>query len=491
MTVAPSRPATAPPGATPGTVRFGRRSTRGVILGLSGPRLVALAVALLIVVPAVYGAGIRGVLVTAPAWGLAVAAALVSVANRYAAEWVPVYGHWLLRRALHQNVYGVRVLTPRPAGTLALPGDAASLRLHHDQITGAAMIHDPYANTLTAIAKVRHPSFVLQSPSDQERRVAGWGRVLATACASGRIARVQVLERTLPDSGAGVRNHWAAHGISDDSWVARQYRQLLDHAAPATERHETTISISLDMSRARRAVRAEGGGVGGAAAVLRRELTTVVAALRAAEITVDGWVDPDDLSVMLRLAYDPAAAATLDRTGTGRSIATAGPVTVHEHIDHLRTDTGVHAVYWISEWPRSEVYPGFLSSILLAAGVRRATSIVAQPLTTAEAMRAVRKERVEYQTDAAHRARIGQITDAGAEQEWADVTQRERDLIAGHGDLRYAGFVVVTAPDVDALQAAKSAIEQAAVQAGCETRLLLGQQAQAFTAAALPLCRGI
>ena len=124
---------------------------------------------------------------------------------------------------------------------------------------------------------------------------------------------------------------------------------------------------------------------------------------------------------------------------------------VEEHSDHLVTDSGVHAVYWISEWPRSEVYPGFLSAILLSAGVRRATSIVAQPLTTAEAMRAVRKERVEYQTDAAHRARIGQLTDVAAEQEWADVTQRERDLIAGHGDLRYAGFVVVTARDLDTL----------------------------------------
>jgi hypothetical protein len=36
-----------------------------------------------------------------------------------------------------------------------------------------------------------------------------------------------------------------------------------------------------------------------------------------------------------------------------------------------------------------------------------------------------------------------------------------------------------------------SAIEQAAIQASCETRRLVGQQAQAFTAAALPLGRGI
>ena len=36
-----------------------------------------------------------------------------------------------------------------------------------------------------------------------------------------------------------------------------------------------------------------------------------------------------------------------------------------------------------------------------------------------------------------------------------------------------------------------AAIEQAAIQASCETRLLVGQQAQAFTAAALPLCRTV
>ena len=36
-----------------------------------------------------------------------------------------------------------------------------------------------------------------------------------------------------------------------------------------------------------------------------------------------------------------------------------------------------------------------------------------------------------------------------------------------------------------------AAIEQAAIQASCETRLLVGQQAAAFTAAALPLSRRV
>jgi hypothetical protein len=56
--------------------------------------------------------------------------------------------------------------------------------------------------------------------------------------------------------------------------------------------------------------------------------------------------------------------------------------------------------------------------------------------------------------------------------------------------LRYTGLIAVTAPTLDELDAAVAAIEQAAIQGSCETRRLVGQQAQAFVAAALPLCRG-
>ena len=132
------------------------------------------------------------------------------------------------------------------------------------------MIHDPVANTITAAAKVRHPSFYLLAATDQARRVAGWGRALATCCASGRISRVQVLERTMPDTGQGVRQYWAQHGQRDGGWAATQYETLIEHAAPTSERHETTISVSVDLTRTRRAVRAHGGGITGAAAVLRR-----------------------------------------------------------------------------------------------------------------------------------------------------------------------------------------------------------------------------
>ena len=43
----------------------------------------------------------------------------------------------------------------------------------------------------------------------------------------------------------------------------------------------------------------------------------------------------------------------------------------------------------------------------------------------------------------------------------------------------------------DELDAAVSQLQRAAAQSGCETRLLLGQQARSFTAAALPLARKV
>ncbi|MDJ1372416.1 hypothetical protein C7K25_13745, partial [Gulosibacter molinativorax] len=354
------------------------------------------------------------------------------------------------------------------------------------------MIHDPHNQTLTAIIAVSHPAFVLLDPSEQERRVATWGRVLATTCRSGRIARLQVCERTLPDGGSGLVEWWRSHGTDDGSWTSTVYRELIDRAGPAGERHATTISLALDLRAAARQVRTNGGGIKGAAAVLRQEMTTLVTALRAAELTVGAWLTPAEVAVILRSAYDPATAALLERHGDiGRSLATAGPVAVTESWDRLRSDSAHHAVLWISEWPRSQVYPGFLAPVLLSSGIQRSFSLVCTPIRSDQAARDIRKKKTELISDAAQRSKMGQIEDASQTAEYGDVLQQEADLTAGHGVLRYTGLISISAPTPEELDTAVAAIEQAAIQASCETRRLVGQQAQAFTVAALPLCRTV
>lgn len=473
-------------------MQFSRLTRRGILLGLSLPQLIVLGIALLTVVAALYTSGGMGLAWTAPVWATAALLAAIPAGGRKVIEWAPILTRWMFRTYLGQLVYRRKIIKPRPAGTLALPGDAASLREWEDPETGAAMIHDPHAQTLTVILGVSHPAFVLLDPGEQQRRVSGWGRVLAATCRSGRIARIQVTERTLPDSGTGLAEWWRQHGTDDGSWAATTYKELIDRAGPAGERHATTISLALDMKAAARQIRTAGGGVRGAAAVLRQEMTTLTAALRAAELTATGWLTPGEVAVVLRSAYDPAAGPALERHGAlGRDLATAGPVAVTETWDRLRSDSAHHAVLWITEWPRSQVYPGFLAPLVLSNGILRTLSLHYTPVRADQAARDLRKKKTELISDANQRHRIGQVEDATATAEYADVLQQEADLTAGHGVLRVSGLISITASTPEDLDAAVAAIEQAAIQASCETRKLVGQQAQAFTVAALPLCRAV
>jgi hypothetical protein len=230
----------------------------------------------------------------------------------------------------------------------------------------------------------------------------------------------------------------------------------------------------------------------GAAAVLAQEMNTITTALRSADLNPGRWLGPDQLAFMLRAAYDPAAATKLERhPELGRDLADAGPVAVRETWNQMRTDTACHAVLWISEWPRAQVFPGFLSPLLLSSGIRRTFSLMVTPMRADQAARDLRRKKTEHIADQAQRAKIGQIEDAATTAEYADVLKQEADLTSGHGVVRYTGLISVSAKTAEDLQAALAAIEQAAVQASCETRTLVGQQAQAFTAAALPLCREV
>ncbi|MDR1449144.1 MAG: hypothetical protein LBI84_02895 [Propionibacteriaceae bacterium] len=89
-----------------------------------------------------------------------------------------------------------------------------------------------------------------------------------------------------------------------------------------------------------------------------------------------------------------------------------------------------------------------------------------------QAARDIRRKKAEHIADQAQRVKIGQIEDTTQTAEHQDVLQQEADLTSGHGIVRYTGLISVGAPAEPELQAA-----------------LVGQQAQAFTVTALPLCR--
>ena len=481
---------TSTPARRPFTVRFGRLAQRGVLLGFSGPRIACFAVATAMLLPALVSQGAAGALVTLPLWGSLVALGSIRYAGRPVVETLPTAAHYGVRLATKQTQFRARPDRPRPAGTLALPGDAARIRLLEPaQPGGLAMLHDPHEQTLCAVGLIRHPAYVLLSADEQERRVHGWGRALAALAASGSAVRLQVLEVTLPDAGRGITGWWDTHRVAADAapWAVAQYDELMRTCAPAASTHRTLIAVSLDLKHARHQIRQAGRGLDGAMAFLRQEMTTLETGLRAADLALAGWLTGAELAATLRTTYDPLdlqAPASTDLTA-------AGPMAVDEHWDHLRHDSGFSTVLWIRQWPRVPAQPHFLHALVFQPGIRKTLSLTLEPVPADVAIRDIRKAKVEYLTDAAQKAKIGAISDLSDAAEHADVIDREYALVAGHADLRFTGLIAVTAPTLDDLHAAAAEISRAAAGAGCETRRLVGQQARAFTVAALPLARRI
>jgi hypothetical protein len=481
------------PSSTP-TTRLPRRSTRGLILGLSGPRCAALGTAVGIIVVALFSTGVSGLVLSAVLWVPLCALAYVRVRGRTMAEWLPVAVHYGVRRLTGQTLYRATVSRPRPAGTMALPGDAARLRFHIDPDSGACMVHDPRMGTLVAVAQVAHPAYLLLSPTTQRARVSGWGGVVASLAATGSASVIQVLESTLPDPGVGVDGWWRSRGQPDGSWPARQYEALLAGTRNGSTAHRTLVSLGLDMRSARRAIAGHGRGLRGAAAVLRGDMASLEYALRSAELRMERWLGEGQVAAVVRDAYHPVGDVPMD--GVEGSASRAGPVAVNEAWDHLRHDSAYSATLWVEQWPRTEQRCDFLHALIFAQGrdgaaVRKSLSLIIVALPVERAQAQIQKEMTDAVSDAEQKARMGQISRASDRQAQLDIQARDEALAAGHADCEYSGFVTVTAPTRDQLATDIAVVEQAAHRAHCQLRVLYGVQGQAFIVGALPFARRV
>lgn len=466
------------------TARFGRLERRGVLLGLGAAQLSVLTMALLVAVVSVYSAGAAGFATSALVWLPLAIAATATVRGRPVVAWVPLILQWRVRRLLGQTSHVTRPASPAP-GILQIPGIPGALRVSEAPGLGAALVHDRRRGTVTAIARISGTGFVLDDDAVQEHKVTSWGRVLGSLCQQPSIVRLQLIVRTVPGGASATRRWWREHALAGASWAAQILADLVEEAFAVGHRQEAFIAVALRVPRGSGRRLTEGG-----MARLEQDLAALRDALRGAELTVDEWIAPGRLGAVLRTAYDPEGTSRGPAHGDAPS-PLLGPMGVQEHWNHLRTDSALHATYWVTEWPRAEVHPSFLQPLLLAPDAYRTITLLAEPLPAGKALREIRRAKVEHVADAAQRARIGQIEDESTRAEVAELNRREQELVAGHGDLRFTGLVTMTATTEGELDAACAATESAAAQSMCEIRRLVGQQGLAHVAAALPLARGV
>ena len=490
--------------------RFPPLERRGIIAGWRGGQVGTVAVGLVLAVlsvrsrPSLSGVGVALVLV-----GGAVALAFWPIAGRTGEQWLPVLirwawagatghrfqagpgpaaGHHVAVGAAGERLRPLRGRVPAPPvsvfGGLRLVGGGTSG-------TGMGAVVDDRARTVTALLAVRGHSFALLGPDEQDARVASWARVLASLAREGSaVHRLQWVETCLPDDGRAVRSHLDDHGVLDrEEPASRSYRSLLDEAAPVTRRHRVLVAVTVHRGRSGRAVRAAGGGLEGATAVLGREVGAVHRALGTADLPVDGVLSRAALAAVLAEALGPAPEGEAHHPIPGPVVSDPWPLGLEARWESVRTDGAWHAVYWVSEWPRVDVHPDFLGPLLFAP-LRRTLSVVMEPVDPVRAARQVAQARTAGMADGELRRRNGFLTSARHARERQSVDERDVELSEGHAQFRYTGYVGVTADTAPALEAACAALEQAAGQSRLELRRLFGQQDAALLCL-LPLGRGL
>jgi len=494
--------------------RFPPLERRGVIAGWRAGQVGAVAVSLVLAVLSVRSRpSFGGVLIAVLLVGIGVVMAFWPIAGRTGEQWLPVVVHWGWAGATGRRVQvdrgprsGTTVEVDESSGDgptrVARRSSTASAatfdgfeivgsRPEDSDGTGIGVIVDQRARTITAVLQLRGHSFALLGPIEQDARVAGWARVLASLARDGSsVHRLQWVETCLPDDGSAVRSHLDDHGVlAEDSPAARSYRALLDESSPVTRRHCVLLAVTVHRGRSARAIRAAGGGLDGALEVLTREVSAVGTTLGGVDVAVDGVLDRVGLGRIVAEALLPAP----DWSGaTATPVATGGspwPMGTEARWDLVRTDGTWHAAYWVAEWPRVDVQPDFLGPLLFAP-LRRTLSVVMEPIDPSRAARQVAQARTAGLADGELRRRNGFLTSARHSRESQSIDERDVELADGHAQFRYTGYLGVTADSHAELIASCAALEQAAGHSRLDIRRLFGQQDAALLCL-LPLGRGL
>jgi len=491
--------------------RFGPLEQRGVVGPLRFGQVAILALAAALGLGALYGfRSWLGLAVALVLVGAASAAVLLPFEGRTLEAWAPLGIRWALRS--REQKRGFRSSAPsagfRQVGEGAevektsLPGELAGLRMLEvpygsDRV---GVIHDRAAGTYTAAIAVRAGAFGLLEGTEQERKLEGWGSVLASLTRDGSpVRRLQWIERTLPaqaDEQAAYLQAERDRTVPLDSGLVASYIELLESAAPATQEHEILLALQIDERQGARELRRMGGGEKAACELVLRGAENLAERLSIAEVTVFGLLRPRRYAETIRDAFDPfgrqgrARAALGDPERAGVDPTLMGPLAEEASWSAYRTDSAWHATYWIASWPRSDVGPAFLTPLLMQTTALRTVSVCIEPVPHSVAIRRAEAARTAEVAEELQRERQGFMTTARIRRRQQAAAGREEELADGHAEMRFAGFVTVSAGSAEELERTATEVEHAAALARLELQRLYGEQDAGFTFS-LPLGRGL
>ena len=364
-----------------------------------------------------------------------------------------------------------------------------------------AVVRDRRAGTVSATVSATATGFPVKSLREQDGMLAGWGAALSPlARHQCPVVRVTWQEWSHPEGVAAHREFLAAatarRGPHPDPATVADYELLLDQQAPVTVAHDVTLTLTVDVRRARR--RRNASQLDAATAALSEELRLFVARLEAAGIVTSEPLSPVELSCLLRLRSDPGRGRPGQLRALRQSLAAAagrgaiewGPMAVETTWSTCRVDGSLHRSYRMASMPMLPVAADWLGPLLVGPATTRTVTMVLEPVEAAKAAAAANRQLTSLEASDTDKAERKFRVTARERRRREDAEARERELARGHAEFRHTGFVAVTAADPDALDEACAAVEQAAGQSLVDLRPLAARQGAGWVTS-LPLGRSV
>ena len=478
-------------------VKFPRYERHGLFMGLQWYQLCLVAVGVFVATAASAMGGPPALIITSPVWLVLILLGVLQFHRIPYPLWVYAAGVFFWRQEVGQTKFLAKPEQAMKVGQLALPGGLGTLELRQTK-QGAAFVVDHQGHEAMAVLRCTTTSFALLDDDDKAYAVQAWSRVQTAMAQRPAVARMTIQDYTVPYPSTALRDFYdrakKPTRIDEVRWGDRSYLDLIEAAGSAMS-HELVVCLVIDTVKARRRIRDAGGSLVGLEHVLGSEVEALTTGLKTHGVSVDEWLPSNKLTAVIRGAFDPEAVtrlATAAKThGKDGGQMSAGPMAVEEHWSYLRTDSGFHQTFWIAEWPRQLVFPGFVHPLVYVGDFRHTVTEVIRAIPTDQALRDIRSAHEAHDTRRLVNARFDRPLTREQRAEEEEVARREDEIVAGHGDVRPAAYVTITAGSLDDLGRYRQELESAAAGAFVELRLLAGQQWPAFVAGALPLGRGL
>ncbi|HKT58184.1 MAG TPA: SCO6880 family protein [Microbacterium sp.] len=486
-------------------VRLPRRSGQGVVMGMDPWQLGFLTAAALVLLIAINRSGPLGLLYGIPLYLPLGAAAFTTIRGISAPK---MAGLWVMKQIRHAA--GATETRFRPervelAGTLNLPGVRASIQLW--DVDGIACVYNPQDRSASVTAELEVQGFLMHDTDDRYDLAQQWATVLASFTQRPGIKRITLQERTLPTTIRPARDHFDTvvrnRELDATSPIAENYREVMDESERFAVAHRNYLTFTLDLVALGSQLKSLGGGQDAIRTLAYVEARNLADALQSARIKVRRWLTTRDIAALGRTVFDPEFAAFIQNRPddqAGVDPIAIGPMYLEEPAHQngvVFTDSGVHTTMWIHEWPRSDAPVGFISPVVFARmphtgeAITHTFSLVLTPVPVSKALRRIRDDKKVWRGNEKLRAKRGADGSAADAADWEALEKQEEEIVAGHGEFRYGGYLTVTAPDKERLEQAIAGMRNALSRAGMEAQILYCQQAEALMVNALPIGLGM